>query len=276
MDRDPGEYRRSYLRPFLLAFLASSAWMVWLAGASEAATEIAPDLPPLPGTSPTLPATSPTLPQILQPEPEPSIISGPLSTTLTQILPSEPEPSLTQINESVQSAVEPLPLVPELGLPELGLPEVPVLDVLQLPPVEVPPAVVELPGNELKDESAMTPPPRSAPELPAQERAAPLLGETELSVTAPYAPQPAPEPAGIPPAVIQAPGSPAPAAPPLPIAAPNSVNQSGSGQSATSAPGASDLPDALSPLPPPRAGPVTDPQRIAAPQPSFDPGSTPD
>ena len=52
MAKDPGQRRSVLLRPFLLAMLGSSAWMVWLAGPSAAATDIVPVIPPLPKAVP--------------------------------------------------------------------------------------------------------------------------------------------------------------------------------------------------------------------------------
>ena len=313
MAKDPGQRRSVLLRPFLLAMLGSSAWMVWLAGPSAAATDIVPVIPPLPSGSTSLTQTlqAPSITSVedavdsvassLEPIPEvPALPEVPVVPTLPAV--TVPEAPLDVVVPEVQGLlpVEDVPgLLPEvpdiLPVPALpGLPDAPELPGLTGPPLpQLPGPLPEPLPNQLPTQSPnqldgvasptvptfgeTTTSPAGSATLPlavvlqTTQAGAPLLGG--ITLPGPFSML---DPVGVPPAAMPGPINPIPGPPIHPELTPSAAGSSGARGPSTSAPGSSDIPDVLSPLPPPRAGPVTDRQRSAAPQPSFDPGSRPD
>ncbi len=325
MAKDPGQrlrgQRRSVLlRPFLLAVLGSTSWMIWLAGPSSAATDILP----LPGgttaltqssetsLTPSLTPVADTVDSVvsaLDPLPEvpavPAVPTVPAVTTVPTVpsvpaLPSVtvPEAPLDVVVPEVQGLlpVEDVPgLLPEvpdiLPVPAIpGLPDVPELPGLTAPPLPGPlpdplpnqspnqlPTPLDVAPPAVPTLREATTPPTGAPTLPlavvlqSTQAGAPLLGGISLPL-----PLSMHDPVGVPLALMPGPVNPVPDPPLHPALTPSAAGSSGARGSSASAPGASDIPEVLSPLPPPRAGPVVDPQRSAAPQPSYDPGSRPD
>lgn len=259
------------LRPLLLATLVSSGWILWATGPSAAAADMPPAVPPL--------------------------LNG--DSALTQTVQLPPVEPLTNAVDSVGTALAPPPAVPAVpkaptvpALPAVTVPavriaeqvlsttqELPVLgDTLDLLP-DVPGTV---PTPELPPSAPPAPlPVPPAPPLPPALPPAVVL-QTMPPAEAPPEAIPLPlnlpvfDPAGVASAATPTPGRPAPGAPLDPLPTPRTSGGPGAGGSSMSASGTSDIPDVPSPLPPPRAGPMTDPQRTAAPQPSFDPGSRPD
>lgn len=316
MAKDPGQRRSVLLRPFLLAMLGSSAWMVWLAGPSAAAMDIVPVIPPLPSGSTSLTQTlqAPSITSVedavdsvastLDPLPEAPVNSALPEVPAVTALPAVtiPEAPLDVVVPEVQGLlpVEDVPgLLPEvpdiLPVPALpGLPDVPELPGLTATPLPPPQGLLPEPlpnqlptqsPNQLDGVASPTVPtfgetttsPAGSATLPlavvlqTTQAGAPLLGG--ITLPGPFSML---DPVGVPAALIPGPVNPVPDPPLHPALTPSAAGSSGARGPNTSAPGSSDIPDVLSPLPPPRAGPVTDRRRSTSPQPSFDPGSRPD
>ncbi|WP_234754287.1 hypothetical protein [Arthrobacter ramosus] len=248
------------VRPVLLAVFGALAWLLWLAGPSQA-TDLLPTIPAVPTPSvslPPVPLTDPVGPIV---DHVPSVVPspGPLATVPKTVVNQLTEQVLTP----VVGVVDAVPPVVENTIGELPpLPEPPSVPALPPVPGVLPPhgpSVPAIPVDPLRAGSvaALTAPtilastsPRTLVVLPPE-----MLATAEMS----------PVPGGAPPARQ------------VPPAAPSQESGSTSeSQGGSAAYGAADLPEQRALAPPPRHGPIPDRRQSPSAEPAFDPGSSPD
>ena len=270
----------SLLRPVVLAAFGAVAWLLWLAGPSQA-TDALPTIPAVPTapavlTVPTIPLPAVSLPHVPLPAPIGQLVPG-ISTVI---------PTVTPVVEGLTDTVKSVNIVPPL--PELPLlPELPsVPELPALPPVS---AVLPLP-RELGIPAATAPlPPRSDVGTLAPTAPTTLIGMGALSPAVRTAQGASTGIRGfipdklvlMPPAELaiagtsNSSGEPSPDKP-LPSTAFQPGAGSTSGPEGGSAFGAADLPEQRALAPPPRHGPIPDRRQCPSAEPAFDPGSSPD
>ncbi|BAS15934.1 hypothetical protein AHiyo8_42370 [Arthrobacter sp. Hiyo8] len=144
--------RVSLVRPVLLAVFGALAWLLWLAGPSQAAS-VLPTIPAVPAvpSAPTIPLSSSLLPSplpdpigpvahgLLSAIPSPTQVSALPGTVVSQLPGSTATPLVTALTDPASSLVDTVVgTIPALP----GLPSVP-----QLPPgPALPPTLPPLPG----------------------------------------------------------------------------------------------------------------------------------
>jgi hypothetical protein len=246
----------SLVRPVLLAVFGALAWLLWLAGPSQA-TDLLPTIPAVPTPSvslPTVPLTDPI---------------GPVVDNVPSVVP--PPGQLATVPETVVSQLTKEVLTPVVGL------------VDAVPPV-VENTIKELPA--LPPEPAILPP--SGPSVPAvpTTRFSPSVqsGPGAITRRPGFTRNTGFLPDGVvfmPPAMLATTDvSPVSGGPPPDAPVPASVSPPGAGSTSGpeggSAFGAADLPEQRALAPPPSHDPVPDSRQCPSAEPAFDPGSSPD
>lgn len=288
--------RVSLVRPVLLAVFGALAWLLWLAGPSQAAS-VLPTIPAVPAvpSAPTIPLSSSLLPSplpdpigpvahgLLSAIPSPTQVSALPGTVVSQLPGSTVTPLVTALTDPASSLVDTVVgTIPALP----GLPSVP-----QLPPgPALPPTLPPLPG--VLDPPGRGLPIGAVPGVPLRARA-----ESEHALAYPtLLPIPGRGAATsmripgfiladlvvLPPAVLattempQLPGGPPPGKQLPPVAPPQESGSTSESQGGSAANGAADLPEQRGLAPPLHGSPVPDGGQVPAAEPAFDPGSTPD
>lgn len=264
----------SLVRPVLLAVFGALAWLLWLAGPSQA-TDLLPTIPavPIPSVSlPPVPLTDPVGPLV---DHVPSVVPslGPLATVPKTVVKQLTEHVLTPVvgvvdavPSVVENTIRELPALPEPpsvpALPEP--PSVPALppvrgilphhgpSVPAVPPTHFSPSVQSGPGAITRNPGFT----RNTGFLPDGVVFMPpaMFATTDVSPVRGGPPPDAPDPASVSP-----PGA-----------------GSRSGPEGGSAFGAADLPEQRALAPPPRDGRIPDSRQSPSAEPAFDPGSSPD
>ncbi len=272
------------LRPVLLAVFGALAWLLWLAGPSQAA-DILPTIPAVPSPSVTLPPVPLAVP------------IGPLVNHVPSAVPSPSQ--LATVPESVVNQLTDHALTPVVGLVDAVPPMVTntISELPALPELPSVPALPPVPG-------ILPPQGPSASAVPAAPMragsGAVLTAPTPLVPTSPLSPSvqagpgantgssgftrnPGFMPDGVfmPAAVFAtAEVSPGPGGPPPDTPAPAAVSPHESGSMSDpqggSAFGAADLPEQRALAPPLHHGPIPDGRQTPSAEPAFDPGSSPD
>jgi hypothetical protein len=250
----------SLLRPVVLAAFGALAWLLWLAGPSQA-TDALPTIPAVPSPSVSLPPVPLTGPVGSLVNHVPSVVPspGPLATV--------PKTVVNQLTEQV--------LTPVVGVVDAVAPVVE-NTIGELPPLPDPPAVPALPP-------VPGVPPPHGPSVPAvpTSRFSPSVQSgpgaftrntgfilTDLVV--------------LPPEMLATtemspvPGGPPPGKKVPPAAPPQESGSTSETQGGSAAYGAADLPEQRALAPPPRQGPIPDRGQSPLDDPAFDPGSSPD
>lgn len=265
----------SLVRPVLLAVFGALAWLLWLAGPSQA-TDLLPAIPAVPTPSVSLPPVPLTDP------------IGPLVDHVHSVVPSPSQ--LATVPETVVSQLTKQVLTPVVGVVDT-VPPVVEKTIKELPALPEPPSVQALPP--------LPPAPgilQPAPGiLPSQGPSVPVVPTTLLSPSVQSGPGATTSDPGftkntgflpdgvvfMPPAVLATTDvSPVPGGPPPDTPVPASVSPPGEGSTSSpeggSAFGAADLPEQRAQAPPPRHGPIPDCGQSPSDDPAFDPGSSPD
>jgi hypothetical protein len=270
----------SLLRPLVLAAFGALAWLLWLAGPSQA-TDALPTIPAVPSPSVSLP---------------PVPLTGPVGSLFNHVQSAAPSGSQvatipeTVVNQLVVNQLREQVLTPVVGAVDAVLPVVE-NTIKELPALPEPPSVPALPP--LPPGPGIFPPAPAI--LPSQGPSVPVVPTTLLSPSVQSRPgattsdpgftrNPAFMPDGVvfmPPAVLATTDvSPVPGGPPPDTPVPASVSPPGAGSTSSpeggSAFGAADLPEQRALAPPPRHGPIPDSRQSPSAEPAFDPGSSPD
>lgn len=280
MSRHLGCHRISLVRTLLVAVFGASAWLLWLAGTSQAA-DLLSAIPPVPSPSDSpapvqLPGPiAPLVNQLTSTVPAPSQLAAVPGTLVGQITEKVLAPvvgAVDAVPPTVTDTIGKLPALPEL-------PMAPAAPLPSAPAVPAPPSVPAVPEVPVVSRTLLP----EEPQAPAPERAAPVTaaiqsGPGAIGTNSGFIP------AGVvfvPPAVLAATAaSSAPAGPPPEAQIPAAVSPPGAGS--TSDPegssffGTADLPEQRALGPPPRNGTIPDPGQSPSAEPLFDPGSSPD
>lgn len=269
-----------WVRPVLLAVFGALAWLLWLAGPSQA-TDLLPTIPAVPTPSvslPPVPLTDPVGPLV---DHVPSVVPspGPLATV--------PKTVVNQLTEQV--------LTPVVGVVN-AVPPVVENTIGELPPLPEPPSVPALPPVP----GILPPHEPSVPAVPVDPlgagSVAALTAPTTLVSTSPLTPAMQSGPGAftrntgfiladrvvLPPEMLATtdrspvPGGPAPGKQVPPAAPPQESGSTSQSQGGSAAYGAADLPEQRALAPPPRHGPIPDRRQNPSAEPAFDPGSSPD
>jgi hypothetical protein len=266
------------LRPLLFAAFGALAWLLWLAGPSQA-TDVMPGIPAVPAPSVSLPPVplADPLGRLVNQDPSGVAVPSQLATVPGTVVRQLTDHALTPVVGVVHGAQR----VVTNTLKELAaLPEGP--SVPELPRV---PGILRNKGASVPAVPAA--PPRAGP-------GAALTGPSTLVHTKPVPPavqagsrastRTSGFPDGVvfaPPAVFAAsdvstvPGGPPPDAPAPAAASPHEAG-SMSGPEGGSTFGAADLPEQRGLAPPPGHCPIPDRRQTPSTEPAFDPGSSPD
>lgn len=269
----------SLLRPVLLATFGVFAWLVWLAGPSQAG-DLLPAVPavPSPSVSPAPVSLSDPIGSIVgivpSAIPSPSQMAG-IPKTLVNRLPTAP---LTPVVGGIIDAVPPLIENTIRELP--SLPELPSVPALPPVPGILPPTGTNIPAVPASGNDASELAPRDATTIlrtsalsPAVQTG-PSAGKSILRFT-PDRPAPVfPAELAMTNSFVVAVDPPADA-PDAPAASPRESGST-SGPQGGSAHGAADLPEQRALLPPFHDGRVPEGRQNPAAEPAFDPGSSPD
>ncbi|UKA58288.1 hypothetical protein [Arthrobacter sp. FW306-2-2C-D06B] len=263
------------LRPVVLAAFGALAWLLWLAGPSQA-TDALPTIPAVPSPSVSLP---------------PVPLTGPVGSLVNHVqsaapsgsqVAAIPETVVNQLREQVLTpvvgAVNAVPRLVENTIKELpALPEPP--SVPALPPLPPAPGILEQATGILQSQGP------SVPVVPTTLLSPSVQSGSGATTSDPgFTRNPAFMPDGVvfmPPAVLAtADVSPVPGGPPPDTPVPASVSPPGAGSTSSpegaSAFSAADLPEQRAQAPPPRHGPIPDRGQSPSDDPAFDPGSSPD
>jgi hypothetical protein len=276
----PGRRGVSLLRPLLLAVFGALAWLLWLAGPSQAA-DVLPAIPAVPAASASLPPVpltdriGPLVNNVASSVPSPSHVDTVPGAVVRQLSDHAVKPLVGAIGAvplTVKNTMRDLPALPELqSVPGLQR----VIEVLrnQGPSVRAVPVAPNAGSGMNAGSGPATTSVRTSPHPPAvqtgPEANARSFGFTPggvvLMPVAVFATSDvSPVPGGPPP------DTPAPAA-----ASPHEAG-SMSGPEGGSASGVADLPEQRALAPPPGPGPIPDRGQTPSTEPAFDPGSSPD
>lgn len=269
----------SVLRPVLLAVFGALAWLLWLAGPSQAA-DVLPAIPAVPAASVSLPPVplahrvGPLINHVASAVPNPSHVATVPGTVVHQLSDHAVKPvvgAIEAVNSTVKSTIKELPALPHAQ---------------------------SVPGSQgaierIRHQGPTVQTPATHPNAESGTDAESVTGAESVTSPLPAAvrtlSEANPRNSGFTPdtvvlmpvAVFATPGaSPVPGGPPPDTPAPAAASpheaESMSGPEGGSAFGAADLPEQRALAPPPGHGPIPDGGQTPSTEPAFDPGSSPD
>ncbi len=269
----------SVLRPVLLAVFGALAWLLWLAGPSQAA-DVLPAIPAVPAVSDSLPPVpladrvEPLINHVASAVPNPSHIATVPGTVVHQLSDHAVKPVVGTIDvvpSTVKNTIKELAALPD---PQSVPGSQRVIEIIrnQGPTVQTAPAAHPNAESATGAESG-TAAVRTSP-LPAAVQTE-SEAKPQNSGFTPDAVVPLPAFVFAMSGASPVPGGPPPDAPAPAAASPHETG-SMSGPEGGSAFGAADLPEQRALAPPPHNGPIPDRRQTPSTEPAFDPGSSPD